>query len=86
MFLRASKPKPLASRVWLTPDLSPAFHHFDYSVHQYDGLPHTHGEYCIVIGLSGAMSIARGERIDRVETGDIVIVNPGELHRCRFGL
>jgi AraC-like DNA-binding protein len=86
MLLRASKAKPLVSRVWLTPDLSVGFHHFDYSVHQYDGLDHTHGEYCIVIGLSGAICIVRGERIDRVETGDILIVNPGELHRCRFGL
>jgi hypothetical protein len=86
MLLRARKAKPLVSRVWLIPDLSLGFHHFDYSAHQYDGLDHTHGEYCIVIGLSGAISIVRGERVDRVETGDIVIVNPGELHRCRFGL
>ena len=86
MFVRASKAKPLVSHVWLTPDLSLGFHHFDYSVHQYDSLAHTHGEYCMVIGLSGAINILRGEQIDRVETGDVVIVNPGELHRCRFGL
>ena len=86
MFLRVSKANPLVSRVWLTPDLSLGFHHFDYSVHQYDSLAHTHGEYCMVIGLSGAINILRGEHIDRVETGDIVIVNPGQLHRCRFGL
>jgi hypothetical protein len=57
------------------PDLLLGFHRLDYSVQQYDG-PHAHGEYCIVIGLSEATSIVRGERIDRVKTRDIVIVNP----------
>ena len=86
MLLRANKSKALSSRVWLTPDLSLGFHHFDYSVHQYDGLAHSHGEYCIVIGVSGATNILRSGQLERIESGDILIVNPGEVHRCRFGL
>lgn len=86
MLLRANKAKSLLSRVWLTPDLSLGFHHFEYSVHQYDGLAHTHGEYCIVICLSGAIDIKRGGQFDRLESGEMMVVNPGELHRCRFGL
>jgi AraC-like DNA-binding protein len=84
--LRANKSKSLFSRVWLTPDLSLGFHHFDYSIYEYDGLSHRHGVYCIVMGLAGAIEIVRDTQTDRVESGEILVVNPGELHRCRFGM
>ena len=74
------------SRVWLTPDLGLGFHQFDYSQSQYDGLAHMHGEYCIVMCLSGAMEVLRGDRRDLLRDGEILIVNPGEIHRCRFGV
>ena len=74
------------SRVWLTPDLGLGFHHFDYSQSQYDGLAHTHGEYCVIICLSGSMEVLRERRRDIVHAGEILIVNPGEVHRCRFGV
>jgi len=74
------------SRVWLTPDLTLGFHHFDYSQTQYDGLAHTHAEYCIVICLSGSMEVLRERRRDVLHAGEILIVNPGEVHRCRFGV
>ena len=84
--LRANKSRSLLSRTWLKPDLSLGLHHFDYSIYDYDGLSHTHGEYCIVMGLAGAIEVVRNTQVDRVESGEILVVNPGELHRCRFGL
>lgn len=83
---RTNKAKSLLSRFWLTPDLSLGFHHFEYSVHDYDGLAHTHGEYCVVMGLSGMIEVVRAGVPEQIEAGEIVIVNPGELHHCRFGL
>ena len=74
------------SRVWLTPNFSMGFHQFGYLDSDYDGLAHTHGEYSIVMCTSGAIEILRGERRDVVQEGEILVVNPGELHRCRFGL
>lgn len=84
--MRAHNSKALQSRIWLTPDLALGFHHFDYSLHQYDGLAHTHGEYCIVIGLCGAIEVVRGTQLDRVESGETLVVNPGQIHRCAFGV
>jgi AraC-like DNA-binding protein len=74
------------SRVWSTPDFSMGFHQFGYLEHHYDGLAHTHGEYSIVMCTSGAIEILRGDRRDVIQEGEILIVNPGEVHRCRFGL
>jgi AraC-like DNA-binding protein len=62
------------------------FHQFGYMEHHYDGLAHTHGEYSIVMCTAGAIEILRGDRRDIMQEGEILIVNPGELHRCRFGL
>jgi AraC family transcriptional regulator len=74
------------SSVWLTPDLGLGFHHFDYSRKQYDGLAHMHGEYCVVMCLSGSMEVLREQQRDLLHAGEILIVNPGEIHRCRFAV
>lgn len=74
------------SRVWLTPEFSMGFHQFGYRECHYDGLAHRHGEYSIVMCTSGAMEILRGDRRDTLTEGEVLIVNPGEIHRCRFGL
>jgi AraC-like DNA-binding protein len=84
--VRGQKSQSILSSVWQTPDLGLGFHHFDYSVNQYDGLTHTHAEYCIVMCLEGTIEVIRGEQRDVLETGEILVVNPGDLHRCRFGL
>jgi AraC-like DNA-binding protein len=85
MDLERSAANP-TSRVWSTPDLAMGFHQFSYLEHHYDGLEHTHGEYSIVICTSGAIEIFRSDSKDFVQEGEILIVNPGEVHRCRFGL
>ncbi len=77
---------PLASRVWLTPDLGLGFHCFRYRTNQYDGLAHSHGEYCIVACLSGQIAIRCESREELVQQGEVVIVNPGEVHCCHFGV
>ena len=62
------------------------FHQFGYLEHHYDGLAHTHAEYSIVMCTSGALEVLRDGRRDVMQEGEILIVNPGEVHRCRFGL
>jgi AraC-like DNA-binding protein len=83
--LRRSESRVPASRVWLTPDLTLGFHQFEYREGEYDGLPHTHGEYCIVMCLSGSIEVFYPERVEVIHAGEILSLNPGEVHRCRFG-
>ena len=77
---------PLVSRTWFTPDLGLGCHYFRYTMSQYDGLAHTHGEYCIVACLSGEIDIGYREREEVVQRGEVTIVNPGDVHQCRFGI
>jgi len=75
------------SRIWLTPDLGLGFHYFQYTTSQYDGLPHTHGEYCLVACLSGQIGFRfQYQAVEQIaQPGEVVIVNPGQFHQCFFG-
>ncbi|HEY7304614.1 MAG TPA: AraC family transcriptional regulator [Bryobacteraceae bacterium] len=74
------------SRIWLTPDLGLGFHYFQYTTSQYDGLPHTHGEYCLVACLSGQIGFRYRSAEQVARAGEVVIVNPGQFHQCFFGI
>lgn len=76
----------VTSRVWLTPDLAFGFHYFNYSNTQYEGLAHTRPEYCVMLCLSGAIQVIHGNEPDLLRSGEILIISPGDRHRCRFGL
>jgi AraC-like DNA-binding protein len=76
----------LTSRVWLTPDLAFGFHYFNYSNTQYEGLAHTHPEYCVMLCLSGTIKVIHRNEPDVLGPGEIVIISPGDRHLCRFGL
>jgi AraC-like DNA-binding protein len=76
----------VTSRVWFTPDLTFGFHYFNYSNTQYEGLAHTHPEYCVMLCLSGAIKVIHGNEPDVLRPGEILIVSPGDRHRCRFGM
>lgn len=72
--------------VWFTPDLNFGVHRFNYSHTEYEGLAHTHPEYCIVMCLSGIVKVIHGDRLDTLSSGEVLVVSPGERHRCSFGL
>jgi AraC-like DNA-binding protein len=76
----------ITSRVWLTPDLTFGFHYFNYSNTQYEGLAHTHPEYCVMLCLSGAIKVIHRNELDVLKPGEILVVSPGSRHRCRFGV
>jgi AraC-like DNA-binding protein len=84
--LRTLRAQPVASQVWLTPDLGLGFHYFDYLARQYDGLAHTHGEYCLVACLSGEVEInSLPAGCEILQEGELAVVHPGDVHHCRFG-
>jgi AraC-like DNA-binding protein len=74
------------SKVWLTPDLALGFHQFEYNEGEYDGLSHTHPEYGIVMSLVGSVEVVYQKHRETLNPGEILVVNPGEVHRCRFGI
>jgi len=74
------------SLVWFTPEHEMTLHSFGYGSDNYDGLPHTHSEYCIVIALRGSVEIIRSGERQFLHRGELLVVNPGEVHRCRFGV
>jgi AraC-like DNA-binding protein len=76
----------LSSLVWFTPEHQMTLHSFTYGPDNYDGLPHTHSEYCIVICLRGSVELIRLGQRELIHPGELLIVNPGEVHRCRFGV
>jgi AraC-like DNA-binding protein len=73
------------SIVWQTPDLQLGSHIFSYTSTQYDGLLHTHREYCVVTSLDGITTIHIEGRDQMLLPGDTYVVNPGVPHRCSFG-
>ncbi len=85
MFRRLESVTP-KSQIWLTPDLTLGFHQFEYDEGEYDGLAHTHPEYGIVMCLDGTLEVLYETHRETLSAGEILVVNPGEAHRCRFGI
>ena len=83
--LRKHVEQVASSQVWLTPDLTLGFHQFDYTDGEYDGFAHTHPEYAVVMSLAGNIEVAYDGRREIVRGGELLVVNPGQIHHCRFG-
>lgn len=69
-----------SNKVWMASDFQLGFRSFTYSRDQYDGLPYTHFEYCMVMCLSGCVQVLRGNSLDVISAGELLVVNRGELH------
>src|SRR5260370_13723677 len=83
MMLRRLDLRVPTSRVWLPPDLALGFHHFEYREGEYDGLPHTHADNCIIMCLSGSLELVYPDRRTVIPAGESLTPNPGQAHRCR---
>ncbi len=71
---------------WLSPDHTLGLHTFQFFRSDFEFLPHSHPEYNLIIGLSGKMEFDCGAGVRTLEAGDVVIDNPGQMHRSRYGL
>ena len=76
----------LLSLVWFTPEHEMTLHSFGYGSDNYDGLAHMHSEYCIVICLRGSIEVIHFREQQLIHPGELLVVNPGEVHHCRFGV
>ena len=72
------------SKFWFTADLEMGLHHFQYSVDNFECLPHTHGEYIITVCLNRDFDYHIRGQCEHMTAGDLVVTNPGELHNGRY--
>jgi AraC-like DNA-binding protein len=73
------------SKFWLTPDVKMGVHYFHCFRDDFYCLPHIHPEYNVVICLDGEMEFSRKGKRENMKTGDVIVLNSGEMHQSRFG-
>jgi AraC-like DNA-binding protein len=69
-----------ATRLWFYREAEICLHYFRYSARKPECLPHTHDEYNIIICLDGAIDCIVGAARETLAPGEVLVVNPGELH------
>lgn len=83
--LIGNNPPEAATRLWFCPEPDVRLHQFRYSAGRLDCLPHTHDEYNIIFCMCGTFDYAvRGTHVS-LKAGDVLVVNPGEMHFGRYG-
>ena len=78
-------PRELVPRFWFSPQSEVCLHHFRYRASEMDSLPHTHDEYNIVFCLKPGLEYLVHGRREILVPGDVIVINPGELHHGRYG-
>ena len=79
------EPRQMASKCWIAPDFELGFHHFQYSAEDLNCFPHTHGEYNVTLCLNRTIEYIVNGRLEGLEAGDLLVINPGEIHQGRYG-
>src|SRR5439155_3365198 len=78
-------PLELVPRFWFSSQSEVCLHRFRYRSDEMDSLPHTHDEYNIVFCLKPGLEYAVRGRREVLAPGDVLVINPGELHHGRYG-
>src|SRR2546428_818372 len=74
------------SKFWLTPDVKLGVHYFQSLANDFYYLPHSHPEYNLVICLSGGVQFMRSGEREIVKAGDVMMLNPRQMHQSQYGL
>lgn len=70
---------------WFSTESEICLHPFRYHAGDMDSLAHTHDEYNIVFCLGLGLSYRLRGRVETLAAGDVLVINPGELHSGRYG-
>lgn len=73
------------SRFWLSSDLELCVHEFEYLTTGFDALPHTHAEYNITFCLDQNLEYDIEGSLERLGPGEVIAINPGQVHFGRYG-
>jgi AraC-like DNA-binding protein len=83
--LSERNPAQAEPKFWFSSQSEICLHSFQYRTGQMDCLPHTHDEYNIAFCLKPELEYSLRGRVEQLAPGDVLVVNPGELHRGRYG-
>jgi AraC family transcriptional regulator of arabinose operon len=75
----------IGNTFWFSREAEICLHSFRYRPGEMDSLPHTHDEYNIVFCLSSGLSYSLRGRIETLRRGDVLVINPGEVHNGHYG-
>jgi AraC-like DNA-binding protein len=67
--------------VWLAREMDISVHAYDYPAGAVNVPPHTHDEYNFIFCPGEGFQFEARNRLWSLEAGDVLVVNPGELHR-----
>lgn len=67
--------------IWFSSDMDVSVHIYSYQPGAVDFPPHTHDEYNFIFCLSERLLFETRGRVWTLEPGDVLVVNPGEVHR-----
>src|SRR5438876_11395196 len=81
----ANQQPQAATRLWFYQEREICLHHFRYPAGRLDCLPHTHDEYNIILCLNGGFEFWVRNARETLEPGDVLVVNPGEVHYGKYG-
>src|SRR5579872_320277 len=73
------------SKFWFSQQSEVCLHPFRYRAGDMDSLPHTHDEYNIVFCLKPGLEYSLRGRIETLAPGDVLVINPGEVHQGWYG-
>src|SRR5438105_3625597 len=75
----------IGTRFWFSLDSEICLHPFQYRPGDMDSLPHTHDEYNIILSLTGGASYSLRGRVETLNSADVLVINPGEVHSGNYG-
>lgn len=75
----------IGTRFWFSREAEICLHPFHYRPGDMDSLPHTHDEYNIVFCLTPGLSYSLRGRTETLAPGEVLIINPGEVHNGYYG-
>jgi AraC-like protein len=85
MMFAADHSSQSETRLWFYQEREICLHHFSYPAGRLDCLPHTHGEYNIILCLNGGFEFSVRNAREVLSAGDVLVVNPGDLHCGEYG-
>lgn len=74
------------SHFWFSSNRAVGLHYLEYRRSEFDALPHVHGEYNITLCMDQSFRITRRGRVEAMERGDLIVINPGDLHFSSYGV
>jgi AraC-like DNA-binding protein len=75
----------MGSDLWLSADQEIGLHSYTYGASEFEFPPHTHSEYTLTFCLDRRMEVAVRGRSYLLDSGDLLVINPGDLHSPTFG-